>query len=79
MATPNPAVQEQLNQVKQQLAALKADKSRLFPPNTDPLGSPDRFPGSYTPEQLAKHRQLNAEIDALEQRLDELQLRLYSK
>lgn len=79
MATPNPVIQQQLDSAKQQLAALKAEKLRLFPPNTDPLGTPDRFPGDYTPDQLAKHRQLSAEIDALEQRVDDLQLRLYSK
>jgi outer membrane protein TolC len=79
MATPNPAIQEQLDSAKQQLAALKGEKRRLFPPNTDPLGSPDRFPGDYTPEQIAKHKQLNAQIDALEQRVDDLQLRLYTK
>lgn len=79
MATPNPAIQQLLTDAKQQLTTLKSEKTRLFPPNTDPLGSPDRFPGDYTPEQLAKHRQLNAEIEALEQRIDDLQLRLYSK
>lgn len=79
MLTPNPAIQAQLEQTKQELALLKAEKTRLFPPNTDPLGTPDKFPGSYTPEELAKHRQLNAQIELLEQRVDELQLRLYTK
>lgn len=79
MLTPNPALQQQLNQAKQELAALKAEKARLFPPNTDPLGSPDRFPRDYTSEQVAHHSRLNAQIEALEQRVDELQLRLYSK
>jgi hypothetical protein len=79
MATPNPTIQRQLEQAKADLAALKAEKARLFPPNKDPLGSPDRFPRDYTSEQIAKHKQLNAQIEALEQRVDELQLRLYSK
>lgn len=79
MATPNPLIQQQLDAAKQQLADLKAEKRRLFPPNTDPLGTPDRFPGDYTAEQIAKHKQLNAQIDALEHRVDDLQLRLYTK
>lgn len=77
--TPNPAIQQQLDRTKQELAALKAEKIRLFPPNTDPLGSPDRFPHDYTPEQLAHHRRLSAQIEALEQRVDDLQMRLYRK
>jgi hypothetical protein len=79
MATPNPAIQAQLDQAKKELAELKAEKLRLFPPNTDPLGTPDKFPGDYTPEQLARHRQLSRQIEALEQRIDDLQLRLYTK
>lgn len=79
MATPNPAIKAQLDAAKQELARLKAEKLKLFPPNTDPLGTPDKFPGDYTPEQLAKHRELSAQIDMLEQRVDDLQLRLYTK
>jgi hypothetical protein len=79
MATPNPEIQKQLDSAKAELAALKEEKRRLYPPNTDPLGSPDRFPDDYTPEQIAYHRQLTARIEALEQRIDDLQLRLYSK
>ncbi len=79
MLTPNPAIQNQLDEAKKQLADLKAEKRRLFPPNTDPLGAPDRFPADYTPEQIAYHRQLNTQIEALEQRVDDLQTRLYSK
>lgn len=79
MATPNPTIQKLLDEAKAQLAAAKAEKARLFPPNTDPLGTPDRYPRDYTPEQIAKHNQLDAQIEMLEQRVDELQLRLYSK
>ena len=79
MPTPNPAIQQALDEARKQLATLKAEKARLFPPNTDPLGSPDRFPGDYTPDQIAYHRQLDSQIDALEQKIDDLQLRLYSK
>lgn len=79
MATPNPAIQQSLNEAKEQLSALKAEKLALFPPNTDPLGSPDRFPRDYTPDQIAKHKQLDSQIEMLEQRIDDLQLRLYTK
>ncbi len=77
--TPNPEIQKQLEEAKSQLAALKEEKRRLFPPNTDPLGTPDRYPRDYTPEQIALHKRLNAQIEALEQRVDALQLQLYRK
>jgi hypothetical protein len=79
MPTPNPKIQKLLDEAKQQLAAAKAEKARLFPPNPDPLGSPDRYPRDYTPEQIELHNQLDERIELLEQRIDELQLQLYSK
>lgn len=79
MSTPNPTIQRQLEQAKSELAAAKAEKARLFPPNTNPLGTPDRYPQDYTPEQIARHQQLNAQIEMLEQRVDALQLQLYRK
>ena len=79
MPTPNPAIQKSLDDARQQLAAAKAEKARLFPPNTDPLGAPDKFPRDYSSEQIEKHRQLNEQIERLEQRVDELELQLYTK
>jgi len=79
MPTPNPQIQKQMEDAKAQLAALRAEKSRMFPPNTDPLGSPDRYPADYTPDQIAYHNRLDAQIEMLEKRIDDLQLRLYSK
>jgi hypothetical protein len=79
MPTPNPVIQKQLDDARRQLAAAKAEKAHLFPPNTDPLGSPDRFPRDYTAEQIEKHHELNEQIELLEQRVDELELQLYSK
>ena len=79
MPTPNPTIQKMLDDTRQQLAAAKAEKAQLFPPNTDPLGTPDRYPRDYTPEQIEKHRELNEQIERLEQRVDELELQLYSK
>ncbi|MBI4674522.1 MAG: hypothetical protein HY741_22990 [Chloroflexi bacterium] len=79
MAAPNPTIQKLLDEAKAQLAAAKAEKARLYPPNTDPLGAPDKYPRDYTPAQITKHNRLDAEIEMLEQRVDDLQLRLYSK
>lgn len=79
MPTPNPRIQQLLEHATAQLAALKAEKLRLFPPNTDPLGGQDRFPRDYTSAQIEQHRRLNEQIELLEQRVDELQLSLYSK
>ena len=79
MPTPNPEIQKRLAEARAELAALKQEKARLFPPNKDPLGTPDRYPRDYSPDQIARHKQLNAEIERLEQLVDGLQLRLYSK
>ncbi len=79
MSTPNPVIQKQLEEAKQQLAELKAEKARLFPPNEHPLAEPDKYPGDYTPEQWAYRKQLDEKIDKLEKRIDELQLQLYRK
>jgi hypothetical protein len=79
MPTPNPAIQKSLDDARQQLAAAKAEKARLCPPNTDPFGAPDKFPRDYSSEQIEKHRQLNEQIERLEQRVDELELQLYTK
>ncbi len=79
MVTPNPEIQQLLEQAKRQLADLKAEKARLFPPNLHPFAEPDRYPQDYTPEQIAKRNALNRQIESLENRIEELQDRLYSK
>lgn len=79
MLTPNPEIKRQLEQAGRQLAALKAEKKRLFPPNPYPFAQPDAYPRYATPAQIAKHNALDAEIASLEARIDELQLRLYAK
>lgn len=79
MATPNPVIKARIDELKKQLADVRAEKTRLFPPNRDPLGTPDKFPRDYTPEQIAYHRQLNARIEQLEAEIEELQNRLYVK
>lgn len=77
MRTPNPVIKQRLDQAKAKLAEVRAEKTRLFPPNLDPLGTPDKFPRDYTPEQIAHHRQLNAQIEQLEAEIEELQYKLY--
>ncbi len=78
MATPNPRVAEELRQARDTLARLKADKLQLYPPNQHPFVEPDKFPGSYTPEQIRHRNQLVAEIERLEKQIQDLQDRLYS-
>ncbi len=78
MATPNPEIQRLLDEAKRELAETKAEKSKLFPPNLHPFGEPDKFPRDYTPDQIAKRNALNARIESLEKRIDDLQSRLYA-
>ncbi len=77
MATPNPEIQRLLEDAKRQLAEVKAEKMREFPPNLHPFAEPDKYPKDYTPEQIARRNALNAQIESLEKRIDELQTRLY--
>lgn len=79
MARPNPEIQKLLEEAKRELAEAKAQKQRLFPPNLYPFAEPDRYPKDYTPEQIAARNALNAQIESLEKRIDELQNRLYTK
>jgi prefoldin subunit 5 len=79
MPTPNPVIKNQIEEAKRQLAELRAEKTRLFPPNPHPFSQPDAYPKNYTPAQIARHNELNAQIESLENRIEELQRRLYSK
>ncbi len=74
---PNPEVKKQLDAAKTELARVQAEKQRLFPPNLHPFAQPDAYPKDYTPEQIAQHNALDAQIESLERRIDELQNRLY--
>ncbi len=78
MATPNPVIQQLLDQARKELAEAKAEKTRLFPPNLHPFAEPDKYPKDYTPEQIAKRNALNAQIESLEKRIDDLRNRLYT-
>ena len=79
MPTPNPKIAEQLKQAKEELARLKAEKLRLYPPNPHPLAQPDSFPRDYAPEQIRYRNELVRKIEALEQRIELLQDQLYQK
>ncbi len=77
MSTPNPEVKQQLDAARSELAEVRAEKARLFPPNPHPFSQPDSYPKDYTPEQIARHNELDAQIESLERRIEELQARLY--
>ncbi len=79
MATQNPQIAEQLRRAREELARLKADKARLFPANPHPFVEPDRFPRDYTPEQIQQRNELVAQIEKIEQQIEDLETRLYTK
>ena len=77
MSSQNPQVAEELRQAKDELARLKAEKLRLYPPDPHPLAEPSRYPREYAPEQIEYRNRLVARIEELEQRIEDLQDRLY--
>ena len=79
MASPNPIIGQQLREAQTELARLRAEKLRLFPPNPHPLAQPDRFPRDATPDQIRQRNQLVARIETLEQRIEELEAKLYTR
>ena len=79
MPTPNPQIAEELKQAQDELARLKAEKLRLYPPNPHPLAQPDAYPGNSTLEQIAHRNDLVRRIEALEAQVDALQDQLYQK
>ncbi len=79
MAMMNPEIHRLLEEVKRELAEVRAEKSRLFPANPHPFAQPDKYPKDYSPEQIRRRNELNAQIETLENRIEELQDRLFSK
>ena len=77
MATANPEIKRLIEEAKRELARVKAEKAILFPANLHPLAEPDKYPKDYTSEQVARRNQLNAQIESLETRIEELQNRQY--
>ncbi len=79
MSKQNPQVAEELEQANAELAQLKAEKLRLYPPDPHPLAQPSRYPDEFTPDQIAHRNQLVERIEELEKRIEELEDRLYRK
>ena len=79
MPKPNPKVAEELRQAKEELARVKEEKLRLFPPNLHPLAQPDSYPGNYTADQIRHRNELVRKIELLEQRIEQLTNQLYQK
>ncbi|MGB8646796.1 MAG: hypothetical protein WCF84_16265 [Anaerolineae bacterium] len=75
----NPDIKKLLDEARRELTEARAEKLKLFPPNPHPFAQPDAFPGSYMPEQVQRRNELNARIEQLENRIEELQRRLYVK
>ena len=78
MAAPNPMIAQQLREAKAELANLRAEKLKLFPPNPHPFAQPDRFPRDATPAQIRQRNELVARIEALEQQIEQLEGKLYT-
>ncbi len=72
MVMYNPNKAAELAKAKQELAQLKAEKLRLFPPNPHPLAQPDTYPQNATPEQIRQRNELIQRIEDLEKRIEEL-------
>jgi hypothetical protein len=79
MSPQNPQVAAELQQAKEELARLKAEKLRLYPPNPHPLAQADRFPLEFSPDQIAHRNQLVERIEELEKRIAVLGDHLYQK
>lgn len=79
MGEGNPEVERLIEEARRELAVVKAEKARLFPANIHPLAEPDKYPKNYTPDQIAHRNALNAQIESLEHRIEELQNRQYLK
>jgi hypothetical protein len=79
VATANPEVKRLLDEARSELARVRAEKTKLFPANLHPLAEPDKYPRDFTAEQIRQRNQLNAQIEILENRIEELQNRQYLK
>lgn len=79
MPQPNPIIARQLREAQAELTRLLARKHELYPPNPHPFSEPDRFPRHATPEQIRQRNELIARIEALEQQIEELYAKLYTR
>ena len=62
----------ELARAREELARLKAEKLKLFPPNPHPLAQSDDYPKNATPEQIRQRSELIQRIEELERRIEEL-------
>jgi len=69
MSIDQQKIARELAQAKQELAQLKAEKLKLFPPNPHPFAQADPFPKNATPEQIRQRNELIARIEELEKRI----------
>lgn len=76
---PNPVIERQLREARAELERLRAEKLKRFPPNPHPFVQRDRFPYEATPEEIRLRNELIARIEALEQLVEELEERLYTR
>jgi hypothetical protein len=79
MSTANPEIKRLLEESKRELERAKEEKARLFPANLHPLAEPDKYPQAYTPDQIRQRNLLNAKIESLENRIEDLSNRQYLK
>lgn len=77
MPKPNPKIAAQLRQARAELARVKAQKLKLFPPNPHPFAQADDLPKNATPEDIRQRNLLVARIEELETTISELEERLY--
>lgn len=78
MPGQNPIIAQELKQARDQLEHLKAEKLKLYPPDPHPFVEPSRYPRDYTPDQIAHRNRLVAQIEELEQRIEQLIDQLYT-
>jgi hypothetical protein len=72
MSDPKTLVAQRLHEAKAELAQLKSEKLKLFPPNPHPFAQSDAFPANATRDQVAKRNALIARIEELERLIKEL-------
>jgi hypothetical protein len=69
---PNSNRTDELRRARAELAQLKSEKLKLFPPNPHPFAQSDAFPQNATRAQIAKRNALVARIEELERLIKEL-------
>jgi hypothetical protein len=73
MTSLKPIASQRLREAKAELARLRAEKLKLFPPNPHPFAQPDTFPTDATQEQIRRRNELVARIEELEKQIEEME------